>query len=306
MVPGLRLGGLVEGIVVVNHRVETLAGAAVLVDVLGEFGSGGGAGGVRVRGFGGPGHGALSLSAPGVFRYVPQAGFVGLDYLQYVLGDDAGVEQVSGWVEIRVWAVNGPPVTVGDLVLVEGDGPLTFDVLANDRDPGGDALRITGFTMPAKGQLVLDADQRFTYWPGPGFLLHDHSGGHDSFTYSIRDVRAAGDGQVGTAEAQVTLLAPAVAPPVNSSPLTVRDAVVTPRDTPVTIDVLANDTDADGDPLRVVGLTLPLHGHVALEADQTVTYTPAPDFVGIDDFTYIADDGRGGRSTGIVAVEVVP
>ena len=55
------------------------------------------------------------------------------------------------WVEVRVWAVNRPQVAVGDVVLVEGDGPVTFDVLANDRDPDGDQLRITGFTMTAKG-----------------------------------------------------------------------------------------------------------------------------------------------------------
>ena len=59
-----------------------------------------------------------------------------------------------------------------------------------------------------------------------------------------------------------------------------RDAVVTARDTAVSIAVLANDTDPDGDPLRVVGLTLPRHGSVALEADQSVTYTPAPGLQG--------------------------
>ena len=45
---------------------------------------------------------------------------------------------------MRVWGVNRPPIAVGDVVLVEGDGPVTFAVLANDRDPDGDALRITG------------------------------------------------------------------------------------------------------------------------------------------------------------------
>ena len=204
------------------------------------------------------------------------------------------------WVEVRVWAVNRPQVAVGDVVLVEGDGPVTFDVLANDRDPDGDQLRITGFTMTAKGQLALEEDQRFTYTPGPGFS------GHDSFTYSIRDIMTPGDGQVGTAEAQVTLLAPVVVPPPNSPPVAVNDQVVTARNTAVSISVLANDIDPDGDPLRVVGLTVPLFGSVVLEADQSVTYTPAPGFTGIDDFTYIADDGRGGRATRAVMIEVVP
>ena len=294
-------------------RVETLAGVAVSVEVIDAAAPSG----VRVEAFRGAAHGAVALAAglagglpgmPGgrltVFRYVRQGGFVGLDAFGYRLAGDA--PGLMGWVEVRVWAVNGPAIAVGDVVLVEGDGPVTFAVLANDRDPDGDALRITGFTMPAKGQLVLEADQSFTYTPGPGFLCHDNLGGHDSFTYSIRDVRAAGDGQVGTAETRVTLLRPVVLPPVNTSPLTVRDAVVTPRDTPVTIDVLANDTDADGDPLRVVGLTQPLHGSVVLEADQSVTYTPAAGFTGIDDFTYTISDGRGGRATGVVSIEVVP
>ena len=311
------------GVVGINHRVETLAGAAVLVDVLQGFagpdeapaGDAEQVGGVglRVMGFSVAGHGSVSLVSAsgrqqGVFRYHPQPGFVGLDYFRYWLGDGvsgaSGGVQVPGWVEVRVRAVNRPPVARADLVLVEGDGPVTFQILANDSDPDGDDLRITGFTMPAKGQLALNADQSFTYTPGPGFLLDPHSGGHDGFTYGIRDMRAPGDGQVGRAEAQVTLLRPAVPPPANVPPVAVGERVTTSIDTAITIDVLANDIDADGDALRVMGLTVPLHGHVALNADQTVTYTPAPGFTGIDDFTYVADDGRNGQSTGIVMVEV--
>ena len=285
-------------------RVETLAGVPVSIEVIDAAAPAD----VRVEAFRGAGHGAVALlpavpgGRQGVFRYVPQSGFVGIDAFGYLLsGDDPAMLR---WIEIRVWSVNRPPVALGEVVPVEGDGPVTFDVLANDRDPDGDALRITGFTMPAKGQLTLNAaassgsEGGFTYSPGPGF------DGHDSFTYSIRDVRAAGDGQVGTAEAQVTLLRPLVVPPPNSPPVAVRDQAVTTADTPVTIGILANDVDPDGDSLRVVGLTVPMHGHVTLNADQTVTYTPAPGFVGIDDFTYIVDDGRDGRDTGIVMVEV--
>jgi large repetitive protein len=300
----------VGGMVVVDHRVETFAGEAVLVEVIDAAAPAG----VRVEAFRSASHGTVALlpGAPdggrGVFRYVPQGGFVGVDAFGYRLsGDDPAVLR---WVEIRVRAVNGAPIAVGEVVLVEGDGPVTFAVLANDRDPDGDDLRITGFTMPAKGQLVLEAGASpgsggvFTYWPGPAFLMHDELGGHDSFTYTIRDIREPGDGQVGTAEAQVTLLRPVVVPAPNVSPIAMRDAVVTARDTTVSISVLANDVDPDGDPLRVVGLTVPLFGSVVLEADQSVTYTPAPGFTGIDDFTYVVEDGRGGRATGAVMIEV--
>jgi len=285
-------------------RVETLAGVPLSIEVIDAAAPVD----VRVEAFHGASHGTVGLlpGVPGgrqaVFRYVPQGGFVGVDAFGYRLaGDDPGAMR---WVEVRVRAVNRRPVAAGDVVLVEGDGPVTFDVLANDRDPDDDDVRISGFTMPRHGKLVLDAEQRFSYWPGPGFVQYPSLGGHDSFTYSIRDIREPGDGQVGTAEAQVTLLRPAVVPPPNTPPLATRDALVTPRDTAVSIDVLANDTDADGDPLRVVGLTVPRHGAVALEPDQSVTYTPAPGFVGIDDFTYTIGDGRGGTDLGIVAIEV--
>ena len=279
-------------------RVETFVGQPVLVMVIDVEAPAA----VRVEEVRGAGHGAVALlprvpnGRQAVFRYVPQTGFVGVDGFGYRLTGDA--PDAMRWVEVRVRAVNGPPVAVADMVVVAGDGPVTFDVLANDDDPDGDALRITGFTMPQHGRLTLGSDQLFTYWPGPGFF------GQDSFTYTIRDVRDPGDPQMGESTAVVTLVAPVVVPPVNTPPLAGRDAVVTPRDTAVSIPVLANATDPDGDPLRVVGLTLPRHGTVALEPDQTVTYTPEPGFTGIDDFTYIVDDGRGGRDTGIIAVTV--
>ena len=78
-----------------------------------------------------------------------------------------------------------------------------------------------------------------------------------------------------------------------------RDAL----DDPITFDILANDSDADGDPL-LVALTMPVHGMLAVNPDQSVTYSPDAGFIGVDDFTYTIDDGRGGRSSAVVVIEV--
>jgi hypothetical protein len=92
----------------------------------------------------------------------------------------------------------------------------------------------------------------------------------------------------------------------NKDPIAGDDTAITAREVPVTINVLANDSDPDGDPLEVVGVTQGPNGEVALNDDGTVTYTPAEGFDGTDSFTYTIDDDHGGQSTGTVTVTVLP
>ncbi len=92
--------------------------------------------------------------------------------------------------------------------------------------------------------------------------------------------------------------------PGNNPPVANNDSASTNEDTPVTINVLANDSDPDGDLLGVASVAAPGHGTAVINADKTVTYTPAPSFFGTDSFTYTASDGRGGSSTATVTVTV--
>jgi len=80
----------------------------------------------------------------------------------------------------------------------------------------------------------------------------------------------------------------------NTAPVAVADAYTTPANTKLTVaapGVLANDEDAEGDPLSAVKVTNPAHGTLALSTDGSFTYTPASGYVGGDSFTYKADDG---------------
>jgi len=74
----------------------------------------------------------------------------------------------------------------------------------------------------------------------------------------------------------------------------------------VVINLLANDSDADGDPLSIAALTVPSGGAVTDNNDGTVTYTPAANYNGSDVFSYTLGDGRGGTATGTVSVVVTP
>lgn len=90
----------------------------------------------------------------------------------------------------------------------------------------------------------------------------------------------------------------------NQSPDAVDDSASTDVDTETTFDVLANDSDPDGDTLTVVGNTDPSNGSVVDNGDGTFTYTPDAGFEGVDTFTYTIDDGKGGTDTATVEVTV--
>jgi N-acetylneuraminic acid mutarotase len=92
-------------------------------------------------------------------------------------------------------------------------------------------------------------------------------------------------------------------PTPNRDPSAVDDVAVTERDEDVGIDVLANDTDPDGDPLVVTTATQPSHGTVQL-VPGGLRYQPAPSFTGDDSFDYGVGDGRGGSATATVHVTV--
>jgi predicted esterase len=88
---------------------------------------------------------------------------------------------------------------------------------------------------------------------------------------------------------------------LNAAPAALADAAVTPRRTAVTIAVLANDTDADGDELAVTGVSQGTNGAVNHDG-TTVTYSPRLGFAGQDAFTYTIADGHGGSGTAQVTV----
>jgi outer membrane protein OmpA-like peptidoglycan-associated protein len=182
--------------------------------------------------------------------------------------------------------VNRPPVAVDDLATVPRNSPgVAIPVLANDSDPDGDALTIVAVTTPANGSATI-AGAAIRYVPRTGFV------GADSFTYTISDGAL-------TATATVRITVAAQAPVANP------DRATTRRNQPVTIDVLANDTDPAGDTLTLVAVANPAHGSVSFSAAGRVTYTPRPGFAGNDGFTYRIRNGAGLEAEGRVDVTVV-
>jgi len=92
----------------------------------------------------------------------------------------------------------------------------------------------------------------------------------------------------------------------NQPPVAQNDTAVTDENASVGIAVLGNDTDPDGDPLTITGVTQGINGGTATINGATVTYTPPLNWSGADIFTYTISDGRGGTATATVTVTVNP
>jgi hypothetical protein len=120
-----------------------------------------------------------------------------------------------------------------------------------------------------------------------------------NFTVAPNTTGAARSGTLTVAGRTVTITQDA-APTANN------DTATTDEDTPVDVNVLANDTEPDGDTLSVVSVTQGTNGTVSINPNKTVHYAPALNFFGSDSFTYTIDDGHGGESTATVNVTVNP
>jgi VCBS repeat-containing protein len=186
-------------------------------------------------------------------------------------------------------------------------GPIAFGAT----DANGDRLT---YTVPARGAVggpthgtvtVDQATGTFTYDPDDAYAL---TGGTDTFTYTVSDAGARRNifgiplsfsPTTATGTVAVSLKRVDVAPVING------DDRTTLEDTPVTIAVLGNDTDANGNPLTVTGVTQATHGTTTFTASG-VTYTPNADYSGTDSFTYTATDGSlSGTATLTVTVTAV-
>ncbi|PNH99632.1 Ig-like domain-containing protein, partial [Vibrio diazotrophicus] len=92
----------------------------------------------------------------------------------------------------------------------------------------------------------------------------------------------------------------------NSDPKAQNDTISVDEDTSVTIDVLSNDSDKDGDPLTIVSATVPQEqGSVEIVGGKLV-FTPAENYNGQANIEYTISDGQGGSDTAKVTVTVNP
>jgi subtilisin-like proprotein convertase family protein len=185
---------------------------------------------------------------------------------------------------------NVSPIAQDDSDTTNEDTDVIISVLVNDSDDDGDPIDISSVSDPANGAAVDNGEGTITYTPDQDF------NGQDTFTYTIDD------GKGGTDTATVTVTVNPIADP----PGAVDDTAATDEGTAKIIDVLANDSDPDGDTLSVTDVSTPANGTAVINPDDTITYTPDAGFTGTVTFDYTISDGNGGTDTGTVEVTVSP
>ncbi|MBI3978179.1 MAG: tandem-95 repeat protein, partial [Chloroflexi bacterium] len=201
------------------------------------------------------------------------------------MGDALPYVELAGLAAWPVVPTNQAPIASSQSVTTTEDTAVAIILAATD--PDGSSLTFAVLNAPTHGTLSGTAPN-LTYTPDPNFH------GADAFTFRVSD---------GVTNSTVATVAIAVTP-VNDPPVAADDTATTVAGQAVSIAVLANDADADGDALRVVTATQGTNGTVVANPNGTVTYTPNAGFSGTDSFTYTATDDHGGTDTATVAVTV--
>ena len=231
-----------------------------------------------------PQHGDATLGVTSV-TYTPDPDFSGPDYFTYRVDDGHGGTD-DATVYITITPVNDPPDAVDDSATTTEDVAVVVEVLGNDTDVDFDELTPSVATQPSNGTAAVEG---FTIRYTPAA---DYSGS-DSFTYTISDGTLA-----DTATVNLTVTA------AGDPPTATDDTATTLEDSPVTISVLLNDTDPEGETLTPSVTAQPAHGSAAVQG-SAIVYTPAANYNGPDSFTYSASDGSASDGA-TVSVTVTP
>lgn len=235
--------------------------------------------------------------------------FASGDRLRYLAPETAGdyvavysVESAGQRAEARVTisvreenvATNSPPVPSRVTARVLAGETVRIQIPLSGADPDGDSVQLIGITSnPEKGSVLST---------GPGYIefeAGEYSSGTDEFTYALVDglgARAEGTVRVG------------ISPRLDGArnPVANEDVVSVRPDRTVSVQVLANDSDPDGSPLRVISAVPVAEGTEATVVDETIVDVTPPEEPGSYAVIYTIQNEYGGTSQNFVTVTVDP
>lgn len=186
--------------------------------------------------------------------------------------------------------INTAPVAEASIVTTNEDTATSSVLIASDEDVL-DVLVYSIVDGPIHGALsdVNSATGGFTYTPYSDYF------GSDSFTFKVND---------GTEDSNVATVSITVNS-VNDAPVASADVVVTNEDIAVVINLGATDTETASEDIVFATSSNPLHGIISL-VGNSVTYTPALNYYGLDSFTFTAYDGETVSDPATISITVNP
>ncbi|MBX7050473.1 MAG: tandem-95 repeat protein [Flavobacteriales bacterium] len=214
-------------------------------------------------------HGNIELNSDGSFTYTPDMDFFGQDNI-VISVCDALDGCVTSDMRVLISPVNDLPEAIGEAWTLDEDDVLNANVSGNDTDVESLLLEYNVVASVSHGILSFGQDGAFTYSPDGDYY------GEDNFTYEVCD------DDNGCSQATVNLMIL----PMSDNPVAGNEYVHVLEDTFGTGDLATNDFDADNDVLSYSVLTPPFHGEFILDIDGQYTYTPEPDYSGMDSVYY--------------------
>lgn len=210
-----------------------------------------------------------------------------------VVGEDGqwATAEVTIAVRERDAATNNPPVPKTVTARVLAGDVVRITIPLSGIDPDGDSVQFIGQeTNPQKGAVIASGPDWMDFQAG------DYAAGTDTFTYAVVDAlgaRATGTVRVGIA-ARVEGA---------RNPVAVEDDVTTRPGKTLSVQVLANDSDPDGSPLAVTGVSS-LDGKAKAKVTGDIVVVSAPAKEGVYGFLYTIQNERGGTSQAFLRVTV--
>jgi streptogramin lyase len=228
-----------------------------------------------------PEHGTVDVAGAN-FTYTPSPEFSGADAFTYRAsdGDTVSPDRV---VSLTVTPVNDPPVSENAEASLAEDDTVWLELPGFDPDS---PLVFTITTPPSNGTVQNLIGRRVLYRPDPEFH------GADSLVFSVTDGVSTVSG----------LTMSIVVTEINDPPVAVDDHAVTTADHSVIVDVIANDSDAEGTALTLVSVGAPEAGNAAIGAPGTIVVSPPLGHIGAINVPYTIYDSDGGAAVGTVTV----
>lgn len=234
-----------------------------------------------------PQNGTIEFGNNGVFTYVPNELFSGVETIEYQACDGLGACD-NAVLTITIINNNLPPVANNDSFTNLEDFALNGNVALNDTDESMGSLIYSILNGPAHGTISMASNGNFVYTP----TLHFN--GNDQFTYNVCDMF----GECDQATVTIQVL------PVDDPPIILGDSYNMIEDDVLNNNVAENDGDPDGGLLLYQIVIEPQHGVLTLFNDGFFTYTPNPNYFGTDSFVYRACDPCGLCAEATVNIEI--
>ena len=235
--------------------------------------------------------------------------------------NDGDVNSTPATVTVVINGVNDAPVSNPDAQTVPINGSVSGNVLSNDTDVDNPVLTVQGFTIagqpgpfvlgtpytiPGVGEFTINTNGGYTFTPVPNF-----NGSIPGISFVVTDGPSTDTGTLSLTMGS------------NTPPVAVDDSQAVTEDTPVSGNLLSNDTDINGNVLSVSAATIDTNGDgnadalslgtlttitnaanvtigtITVNTNGSYTFNPASNYNGpVPTLTYTVNDGLGGTDTG--------